>query len=304
MNVLFMGTPEFAAASLDKLYRDGFQICAVFTQPDKQRGRGMQVSYSPVKELAIKIGAPVFQPDSLRGEEVQNLIREFNPDIIAVVAYGKILPAEVISMAKYGAVNLHGSVLPKYRGAAPIQWAVLNGDSRTGVCTIFMNERMDAGDLIYSVETDIGETETSGELYDRLERLGADLLSKTLTDIEKGTAPRSPQNEDNATYVKRLDKSLSPIDWNRSPREVLKWIYGLQPWPVATTVLSGKEIRVFGAAYSERITREPPGSIVAAGPDGIVFACKDGRCLSVTELQLPGKKRMSAADFLRGHSVL
>ncbi len=304
MKVLFMGTPDFAAASLEKLYLDGFEICAVFTQPDKQRGRGLQVSFSPVKELALKIGIPVFQPDSLRSEDVRNLIKGFQPDVIAVVAYGKILPDDILDSAKYGAVNLHGSVLPKYRGAAPIQWAVLNGDSRTGVCTIFMNSRMDAGDLIYSAETEIGETETSGELYDRLKLLGADLLSKTLTDIEKGMAPRTPQTEEDASYVKRLDKSLSPIDWNRSPREVLKWIYGLQPWPVATTVLQGREIRVFGAAYSELVTQAPPGSVVAAGPDGIVFACKDGACLSVTELQLPGKKRMSAGDFLRGHAVL
>ena len=303
MNVLFMGTPDFAAASLDRLNRDGFHICAVFTQPDKQRGRGMQVSYSPVKQLALQLNIPVFQPESLRTGEVCDLVHQYCPDIITVVAYGKIIPDEIIQMAKYGAVNLHGSVLPKYRGAAPIQWAVLNGDNRTGVSTIYLNSKMDAGDLIYTAETEIGETETSGELYDRLKELGADLLSRTLTDIDRGQAPRTPQNEEEASYVKRLDKSLSPIDWNRTPREVLKWIYGLQPWPVATTVLQGKEIRVFGAAYCDRITQEPPGTVVEAGQNGIVFACRDGACLSVTELQLPGKKRMSAGEFLRGHRV-
>ena len=303
MNVLFMGTPDFAAASLDRLNRDGFHICAVFTQPDKQRGRGMQVSYSPVKQLALQLNIPVFQPESLRTGEVCDLVHQYCPDIITVVAYGKIIPDEIIQMAKYGAVNLHGSVLPKYRGAAPIQWAVLNGDNRTGVSTIYLNSKMDAGDLIYTAETEIGEMETSGELYDRLKELGADLLSRTLTDIDRGQAPRTPQNEEEASYVKRLDKSLSPIDWNRTPREVLKWIYGLQPWPVATTVLQGKEIRVFGAAYCDRITQEPPGTVVEAGQNGIVFACRDGACLSVTELQLPGKKRMSAGEFLRGHRV-
>lgn len=303
MNVLFMGTPDFAAASLDKLYRNGFHICAVITQPDRQRGRGMQISYSPVKQLALQFEIPVFQPESLRTQEVSDLVEQYCPDIITVVAYGKIIPDDIIGMAKFGAVNLHGSVLPKYRGAAPIQWAVLNGDNRTGVSTIYLNSRMDAGDLIYTAETEIGETETSGELYERLKVLGADLLSRTLTDIEKGEAPRIPQNEAEASYVNRLDKSLSPIDWNRTPREVLKWIYGLQPWPVATTVLQGKVVRVFGAAYTDRITNDPPGSVVEAGQNGIVFACKEGACLSVTELQLPGKKRMSAGDFLRGHPV-
>ena len=304
MRILFMGTPDFAAASLEKLSVDGFEICAVFTQPDKQRGRGMQVTYSPVKEFALSCGIPVYQPESLRDESVLQLVRDLNPDVIAVVAYGKMIPDELILSAKYGAVNLHGSLLPKYRGAAPIQWAVLNGDHTTGVCTIFMNSRMDAGDIIYSKETEIGETETAGELFDRLKTLGAELLSRTLTDIEKGVAPRTPQDETKATYVSRLDKTMCPINWDKTPREVMKWIYGLQPWPVATTMLQDQEVRVFGASHTSQMTDLPPGSIVSADEQGIVFACKDGSCISVTELQLPGKKRMSAADFLRGHPVL
>ena len=298
-----MGTPDFASASLERLYADGFEICAVFTQPDKQRGRGMQLSCSPVKEFAVQKGIPVYQPESLRREEAVQLVQNLNPDVIAVVAYGKIIPDEIIHASKYGAINLHGSLLPKYRGAAPIQWAVLNGDRITGVCTFFINSRMDAGDLIYSLETEIGETETSGELFERLKTIGADLLSRTLKDVECGTAPRTPQNEADATYVTRLDKSLSPIDWNRTPREVLKWIYGLQPWPVATTMLLGKEIRIFQAEYTDRMTDLPPGSVVAADGQGIVFACRDGSCLTVTELQQPGKRRMSAAEFLRGHPL-
>ena len=218
-----MGTPDFAAVSLEQLFADGFEICAVFTQPDKQRGRGMQLSSCPVKEAALRHNIPVYQPDSLRSMEVLELVRQLQPDVIAVVAYGKILPDELISSARFGAVNLHGSLLPKYRGAAPIQWAVLNGDARTGVCTIFMNSRMDAGDLIYSTETDIKDAETSGELYDRLSVFGAELLSRTLRDVEAGTAPRVPQNEQDASYVTRLDKSLSPIDWTRSPQEIRSW---------------------------------------------------------------------------------
>ena len=303
MRVLFMGTPDFAAASLQRLNEDGFEICAVFTQPDRQRGRGMQVSYSPVKEYALSCGFPVYQPDSLRNDSVLDLVRDLNPDVIAVVAYGKMIPDEIILSAKHGAVNLHGSLLPKYRGAAPIQWAVLNGDRKTGVCTIFMNSKMDAGDVIYSTETEIGETETSGELFERLKAMGAELLSNTLKDIGNGVAPRTPQDETEASYVTRLDKSFCPINWDRTPREVLKWIYGLQPWPVATTVLQGQEVRIFGASYTDCTTNLPPGNVVSADEQGIVFACRDGACLSVTELQLPGKRRMSSGDFLRGHPL-
>ena len=298
-----MGTPAFAAVSLERLADDGFEICGVFTQPDRQQGRGMRQKASEVKESALRLGLPVYQPDSLRTQEALALVQSLQPDVIAVVAYGKILPDAVLQAAPLGAVNLHGSLLPRYRGAAPIQWAVLNGDATTGVCTIFMNERMDAGDLIYSAETEIRDAETSGELYGRLSVLGAELLSRTLADVKAGTAPRTPQNEAEASYVTRLDKSLSPVDWNRSPREIRSWIYGLQPWPVATASLQGKEVKLFAAELTDRSTALPPGSVVAADDDGIVFACGGGACLRVTELQLPGKRRMSAADYLRGHPI-
>ncbi len=303
MRVIFMGTPDFAEASLERLIRDGFEICAVYTQPDKARGRGMQTSFSPVKECAVQNGIPVLQPTSFRDPDVIVQLRDFKADIIAVVAYGKILPDDVLNAAKYGAVNLHGSLLPKYRGAAPIQWAVLNGDTKTGVCTFHLVADMDAGDLIYETETEIGETETSGELYDRLKVLGAELLSRTLTDIGRGQAPRRSQNHKEATYVTRLSKELSPIDWNRSPREIRKWIFGLQPWPVATMELGGQTVKVFHAEYSPGHTDADPGTIVSADNSGIGVACKDGEMLLLTELQAPGKKRMSAADYLRGHRL-
>ena len=303
MRVIFMGTPDFAEVSLKQLIRDGFEICAVYTQPDKARGRGMQTSFSPVKECAIEYGIPVFQPVTFREPEVIKQLKTLNADIIAVVAYGKILPDDVLKAAKYGAVNLHGSLLPKYRGAAPIQWAVLNGDTRTGVCTFHLAADMDAGDLIYEAETEIGETETSGELYDRLKILGAELLSRTLTDIDRGQAPRRPQNHEEATYVTRLSKELSPIDWNRSPREIRKWIYGLQPWPVATMKLGGQTVKVFSAEYSNNHTDAAPGTLVSADSTGIGVACRDGEILLITELQVPGKKRMSAADYLCGHRL-
>ena len=263
----------------------------------------MQTSFSPVKECALKNGIPVFQPVTFRDPEVIEQLKTLEADIIAVVAYGKILPDAVLKAAKYGAVNLHGSLLPKYRGAAPIQWAVLNGDTKTGVCTFHLVSDMDAGDLIYETETDIGETETSGELYDRLKLLGAALLSRTLTDIDRGQAPRRPQNHEEASYVTRLSRELSPIDWNRSPREIRKWIYGLQPWPVATMDLGGQTVKVFSADYSEKHTEAAPGTIVSADSSGIGVACRDGEVLLITQLQAPGKKRMSAADYLRGHRL-
>ena len=303
MRVVFMGTPDFAEASLQRLIADGFEICAVYTQPDKAKGRGMELSFSPVKTCALAHGIPVFQPDTFRDAQVVEELRALHADIIAVVAYGKLLPDEVLASARLGAVNLHGSLLPKYRGAAPIQWAVLNGDRETGVTTFHLVKDMDAGDMIYTEKTEIGEFETSGELYDRLKEIGAGLLSRTLRDLDLGTAPRTPQNAEEATYVTRLDKSMSPIDWKKTPREIVKWIYGLQPWPCATMELGGSTVKVFAAAYSDRTTDKTPGAVLSAGRQGIEIACGDGHCLFVTELQAPGKKRMSAADYLRGHPL-
>ena len=303
MRVVFMGTPDFAAASLKKLIEENYEVAGVFTQPDKPKGRGMELSFSPVKELALKHGLPVFQPEKMRDGMALGILQDLKPDILVVVAYGRILPDEMLAVPQYGAVNVHGSLLPKYRGAAPIQWAVLNGDTISGVTTMYLAHDMDAGDIIYKAETEIGEFETAGELFDRLMDMGAELLIKTLRDIEAGAAPRTPQDPAEASYVKMLDKSICPIDWNKTPREIVKHIYGLQPWPVATMELEGKTFRVFGAAYTERRTDKAPCSIVRADEEGIAMACADGQCLLITELQAPGKKRMKAADFLRGHRL-
>ena len=303
MRIVFMGTPDFAAASLQKLIDEGFDVVGVFTQPDKPKGRGMELSFSPVKELALQHGLPVYQPEKMRDGTALAILRELRPDILVVVAYGRILPDDMLALPRYGAVNVHGSLLPKYRGAAPIQWAVLNGDRVTGVSTMLLASEMDAGDIIFADETEIGEFETAGELFDRLMDMGAKLLVKTLRAIEDGSAPRTPQDHTQATYVKMLDKSISPIDWNKRPREIVKHIYGLQPWPVATMELEGKTFRVFGAAYTENRTEKTPGSVVSAGDAGIEIACADGQTLLVTELQAPGKKRMRAGDFLRGHRI-
>ena len=303
MRVVFMGTPDFAAASLRKLLEEGFEVVGVFTQPDRPKGRGMELAFSPVKELALSAGLPVYQPEKMRDGTALAILQELQPDILAVVAYGRILPDELLELPKYGAVNVHGSLLPKYRGSAPIQWAVLNGDTVTGVSTMYLAHEMDTGGVIYTEETAIGEFETSGELFERLKDMGAALLVKTLRDIEAGTAPRTPQDHSKASYVKMLDKSLCPIDWNRSPRAIVKQICGLQPWPVATMELAGKTCKVFGAAYTETHTEKTPGTILRADDKGIEVACGGGESLLVTELQAPGKKRMPAGDFLRGHPL-
>jgi len=303
MRIVFMGTPDFAAASLKKLVDEKYEIAVVFTQPDKPKDRGMKLCFSPVKELAVEHGIPVYQPLKLRDGTALELIKSLKPDILVVVAYGRIIPDDILAVPKYGAINVHGSLLPKYRGAAPIQWAVLNGDKVTGVTTMYLATEMDTGDIIYTAETEIGEFETSGELFDRLMVMGAELLHKTLQDIDKGTAPRTPQEHDKASYVKMLDKSVCPIDWNKAPREIVKHICGLQPWPVATAEIMGETFRIFAAEYTENTTEKPAGSIVSTGKKGIEFACAGGKTLMITEIQAPGKKRMKAADYLLGHPI-
>ena len=303
MRIVFMGTPDFAAASLQKLIDEKYDIAAVFTQPDKPRNRGMSLSFSPVKELALQNGLDVYQPTKLRDGSFTELLRSLKPDVLVVVAYGRILPEDAISVPTYGAVNVHSSLLPKYRGAAPVQWAVLNGDTVTGVSTMYLAPEMDTGDVIFTEKTEIGEFETSGELFDRLMVMGAELLHKTLRAIENGTAPRSKQDESQASYVTMLDKSMSPIDWSRSPREIVKHICGLQPWPVATTEIGGLTFRIFKAEYTDTVTDKAPGTVVAADKRGIEIACGGAHTLLITELQAPGKKRMRAADYLLGHPI-
>lgn len=303
LRVVFMGTPDFASASLKALLDSGFEVAAAFTQPDKPRDRGMKPAFSPVKELALEHGIEVYQPSSMRTPEAAQTLRELAPDILAVVAYGKILPDEVLAIPRLGSVNVHGSLLPKYRGAAPIQWAVLNGDDKTGVTTMYLSHDMDAGDIIYTEETPIGEYETTGELFDRLADMGAALLVRTLRDIEAGNAPRTPQEHEKASYVKQLDKSICPIDWTQSPRKIVKHVCGLVPWPVATMKLGDDTLKVYKAEYTETCTDKAPGSVVSAGKAGLEIACGGGRTVMVTELQASGKRRMEASAWLLGHPV-
>ena len=296
MRIVFMGTPDFAEESLRALLEAGEDVAAVFTQPDKPRGRGMQESFSPVKTLAVERGIPVYQPVTFKDGAATELLRTLAPELLVVVAYGRILPQTFLDVAKYGSINVHGSLLPKYRGAAPIQWAVLNGDKTTGVSVQYMAAAMDAGDVIASRETEIGE-------FERLKTLGAELLVETVRKIASGDVVRVPQNEADATYTKMLHKEMCPIDWNKSPREIVKHICGLDPWPVATAELGGVSFRVFGAEYTDTKTALAPGKIVSAGKAGIEVACGGGQTLRITEIQAAGKKRMSAAAFLLGHPM-
>ena len=303
MRIVFMGTPDFAVPTLRALLGSTHEVVGAFSQPDRPKGRGYKLVPPPVKELALSHGVPVYQPVKMRDGTALAQIKALEPDILVVVAYGRILPDDILAVPKYGAINVHGSLLPKYRGAAPIQWAVLNGDKITGVTTMYLASEMDTGDIIYTAETEIGEYETSGELFDRLKDMGAELLVKTLRDIDAGTAPRAPQDHSKASYVTMLDKSICPIDWNKTPREVLKHIYGLQPWPVATMELEGKTVRVFAAKYTDGKTEKVPGAVVSTDKGGLEIACADGETLLITELQAPGKKRMGAEDYLRGHQI-
>lgn len=303
MRIVFMGTPDFAEASLKRLIDEHFDVVGVFTQPDKPQNRGMKLIPPPVKILAESAGIPVFQPERMRTGEVMDLLRDLQPDILTVVAYGKILPQEMLDLPRFGAVNVHGSLLPKYRGAAPIQWAVLNGDKITGVSTMFLSQGMDEGDVIFMRETEIDEQETAGELFDRLAVMGAELLAETLRAIENGTAPRTPQNHSQATYTKRLTRELCPIDWTRTPREIVKHVCGLSPWPVATTELQGVFFKIHRAEIGKETTSAAPGTVIAVGREGISVACGGSGVVVIRELQVAGKKRMAAGDYLLGHPM-
>ena len=303
MRIVFMGTPDFAAVSLAELITCRYDIAGVFTQPDKAKGRGMELSFSPVKQLALEHGIPLFQPAKMRDGTALQILKDLAPDLVVVVAYGRILPDELLAVPPLGTVNVHGSLLPKYRGAAPIQWAVLNGEEETGVSTMYLVSEMDAGDVIFTDKTEIGLYETSGELYDRLSVMGAKLLVRTLEAIGTGSAPKIPQNHAEATYAPMLDKSLSPIDFSRPAKSVIKWIYGLQPWPVATAKIGSAELKIYAAQLTQTVTDSIPGTVINAGADGIEVACGDGGTVLIKEVQASGKKRMAAADYLRGHPL-
>ena len=300
MRVVFMGTPDIAATCLKKILADGFDVVGVYTQPDRPKGRGMKLVQSPVKQIAQAAGIPVFQPESFREEEAVQTLRNLEPDICAVVAYGRILPQKVLDVPKRGCINIHASVLPRYRGSAPYQWAVLDGLEETGVTAMYLCREMDAGDIIDVSKTPIGENETAGELLDRLAVLGADLLSKTLTRFQAGEVTATAQDPQGVSYAPMLDKSMCPIDWTKTARQVHNHVRGLHPWPVATMTLQGKTVKVHKTRVAEGAGT--PGQILGLTKTGLLVACAEG-AVEIRVLQAEGGKPMPAPDYFRGHPL-
>lgn len=300
MKILFMGTPDFAVPCLDILVSNGFDVCGAVTQPDKPKGRGHKLTPPPVKEYAISKNIPVYQPQTLKDGEFEKVLDELKPQLIAVVAYGKILPEYILDFPEYGCVNVHGSVLPNYRGAAPIQWAIINGDKTTGVTTQYMKMGVDTGDIIFTDETEILPDETYGELYTRLAQSGAELLLKTVNAIKDGTAPRTEQDESEATHAPMLTKETGHIDWTKSADEVLSLIRGTNPWPMSYAMYGDEMMKVFGVKKGSGFDA-PPGKIrivnkkleISCGIDSVV----------VDEIQFKGGKRMTVASYLNGHDI-
>lgn len=301
MRILFMGTPDFAVASLKRLVEDGHEICGVFTQPDKPRNRN-KVTFSPAKEYALAQGLSVYQPLKMRDGEALKIVQELQPELTVVAAYGKILPKEILDAPKLGSINVHASILPKYRGAAPINWAILNDEPETGVSIMYMAEKLDAGDVLHVLTTSIGKDEALPSLWARMSELGAQALSETITMLENGTAVRKPQDESQTTYASMLSREMSPIDWSRPARAIDCQVRGLIPWPCAATELAGQRFKVFATAPGQT-TDKAPGTILSAGKHGIEVACGDGQSLLITELQAEGGKRMAAAAYLLGHPI-
>ena len=302
MRILFMGTPDFAVASLKRLVEDGHEICGVITQPDKPKNRGHKMQPTPVKEYALTQNLEVYQPLKAKDGEAMGIVESLNPELIVVAAYGKVLPEELLNYPKYGSINVHSSLLPAYRGAAPINWAILDGLEETGVTIMYMAKELDAGDIILQKVTAIGEDEDSLALTTRLADLGAEALSEAVVALGNGTAVRVPQEHEKHTYASMLTREMSPIDWNRSAREINCQVRGLIPWPCASTELAGTKFKVYRTELGGE-TEKTAGTVLSAGKKGIEVACGDGRSLVITELQAEGGKRMAAAAYLLGHPI-
>ena len=302
MRILFMGTPDFAVASLKRLVEEGHEICGVFTQPDKPKNRGHKLAFSSVKEYAITQNLEVYQPLKMRDGEAYGIVETLAPDLIVVAAYGKILPEDILNYPRFGSINVHSSLLPKYRGAAPINWAILDGEEETGVSIMYMAKELDAGDVILQKTTPISDEEDALQLTIRLAQLGADALSEAVKALDSGSATRTPQDHEKHTYASMLSKEMSPIDWNRSAREIDCQVRGLIPWPCATTELAGTRFKVYRTVPGSK-TDKAPGTILCAGKKGIEVACGDGKSLLITELQAEGGKRMAAGAYLLGHPI-
>lgn len=302
MNIVFMGTPDFAVPSLEKII-ENFNVLAVFTQPDKERGRGKKVTYSEVKEVAVTHNIEVIQPKSLKKDkEAIQRLKELNPDFIIVVAYGQILNKEVLGIPKYGCINLHGSLLPKYRGAAPIQWSVINGEKVAGNTTMLMDVGLDTGDMLLKQEVEVTENMTSGELYDTLKNIGADLLVETIKKHANGEIVPEKQKDEESSYASMLDKKMGNVDWTSDAQKIHNLIRGLNPWPMAYTSYNGITMKIHGSSVKNKEHNSMPGTILKVSKEGIEVACgKD--ILVIEKLQFPGKKAMTVVDYLRGNAI-
>lgn len=297
-----MGTPDFAVASLEEIIRAGHEVVLAVTQPDKPKGRGKALAFPPVKECAVSHGIEVFQPRRIKDDANVEYLKKYKPDIIIVAAFGQILPKSILDLPKYGCVNVHASLLPKYRGAAPIQWAVINGDEVTGVTTMRMDVGLDTGDMIAKREVRIAEDETGGSLFDKLAETGAKLCVETMEMLEKGTAVFTPQNNEESTHTRMITKELGNIDWTKSALEIERLIRGLNPWPSAYTHLDEKTFKIWKAEVSDETGDYAPGCIVRVAKNELLVQTGEGM-LSLKEVQLQGKKRMDIGSFLRGYPV-
>ena len=301
MRIVYMGTPDFAVPTLESLVKGGHQVIAAVTQPDKPKGRGKAVLMTPVKEKALEYDIPVYQPVKARDPEFVALLKEMNPDAIVVVAFGQILPKAILDIPKYGCINVHASLLPKYRGAAPIQWAVIDGEEVSGVTTMLMDEGLDTGDMLEKIEYVLDKKETGGSLFDKLSTLGGELILSTLEKLENGTITRTPQGDTTTSYAKMLNKSMGKIDWSMEAVKIERLIRGLNPWPSAYSGLNGKTVKIWAAEVEDGTVTGNPGRVTFT-KDKLLVECGEG-FLSITELQLEGKKRMDTAAFLRGFTV-
>ena len=301
MKIVFMGTPEFAVPCLQKLIDCGHEISGVFTQPDKPQGRKMIMTPPPVKQLAVEHGISVYQPVKMRDGTAFEMLKEADPELVIVVAYGKILPKEILEYPQYGCINIHASLLPELRGAAPIQWSVINGCKKTGVTSMQMDEGLDTGDMLLKAEIEIGENDTAGDMHDKLSVLGADVLEKTINLLLKNELKPQKQNHDAFTYAPMLSKELSPIDWNSSAKDVHNKIRGLSPWPSAVAVINDKKVKIHQSILVSDKGRSA-GEIVESGKR-LVVSCGNGECIEILNLQAEGKKAMSAVDFMRGNPL-
>ncbi|MCR1953554.1 methionyl-tRNA formyltransferase [Clostridioides mangenotii] len=302
MKIVFMGTPEIAVPCLEKLIEENHEIVGVVTRTDKPKGRGKKLAMPPVKEIAVKNDINVYQPKRARDEDFINEIRVLSPDLIIVVAYGQILPKEILEIPKYGCVNVHVSLLPKYRGSAPINWVIINGEEKTGVSTMYMDEGLDTGDIILQKEIDLNDEITAGELHDKIMYMGADLLKDTVNMIESGNAPRAKQVDSESSYAPIMDKSLGKIDFSKSAKEIHNLVRGVNPWPSAYTNYDGETMKVWKTKITVEDSTKEPGTIIEVNKDGIKVCTKD-KIILLEEIQMPNKKRVLVGEYIKGNTI-